>query len=83
MTEFGKPLDFLGMSKAGMAIQQKAFEIAQINSQLLLEYVNGVVKCRNPGEVAKVTQDFTTKQLEEFKNQAKQLMEIATNKGGS
>jgi len=80
MSDRPKPFDLSAMSTTGMALQKKAFEISQVNTQLTLDFVKSLMGCRTPVEAMNVTREFTSKQIEAFQNQAKELVDIASNK---
>jgi hypothetical protein len=61
------------MMRAGLSLQRRAFEMAQANMKLTFDYMNALTGCRTPNDFASVTQEFTRKQVDAFKEQTKDL----------
>jgi hypothetical protein len=82
MTNNMMPFDFSAFSQKGMALQKRALEMAQANTQLIFNFVGALLACRTPDDVAKVTQEYTQRQMAEFQKQAKELTEVVSIKNG-
>lgn len=76
-----RPLfDMAAISRLGVELQKKSLEISQANTESTLEYMRVLLASRTPGDVMQATQDFTSRQLEAFQRQAKELVDLASNK---
>ena len=76
------PFDPTGFAAAGASYQKKIFEIAQTNTQLAFEYAKNLMGVRTPDEALRITQEYMTRQTQNYQQQMKDLMEAVQRKDG-
>ena len=72
--------DLNSVAQIGFALQRKTLDIANDNMKRTTDFVGALMGCRSPADVAAVTQEFSTKQFAALQDQAKELIELATER---
>jgi hypothetical protein len=83
MTEsngFSMGFDASAVSEKMAAYQTKLLQIAKANVELSFAYAQAITTIKSPSEFTAISSDFSKKQVEMFKSQAKELTDLAMNK---
>jgi hypothetical protein len=77
------PFDPVGFAAAGASYQKKLVEMAQANTQLAFDYAKDLMGVRSPDEALRITQEYMTKQTQNYQQQMKELMQVIQRREGS